>query len=94
MRGSKIDVEDKVLVAVGTNEGDAEVTDWGGKGVGEGLEGGAEGVHDCQMPGRLARGGECSIELEVAPKLGKRILGPKNDRLRPPYGAKAKVGAK
>ena len=43
--GSEVEVEDEVLVAFGADERDAEVADWGGEGVGEGLDGVAEGVH-------------------------------------------------
>ena len=46
--GGEVDVEDEILVAFGADEGDGEVMDWGGKGVGEGLDGVTEGVHGCE----------------------------------------------
>ena len=60
--GGEVDVEDEALVAGGADKGDCEVADRGGDGVGEGLEGGAEGVHCCEMCGRLASGGIEGIE--------------------------------
>ena len=56
--GRKVDVEDEFLIAVRTNEGDAEIADGGGQGVGERLKSGAKGVHCCEMGRKSTKGWE------------------------------------
>lgn len=82
--GSEVDVEDEVFVAVGADEGDTEVADGGGDGVSEGLEGAAEGVHCCEMRGRLASG--MSLGTRIEPQRSEKM-----DRVRQPYGAKTGI---
>lgn len=72
MCGSEINVEDKVLVAFGADEGDAQVADGSGEGVGEGLDGVANGVHDREVSGRLARGGSDELSLNYLSDRGMK----------------------
>ena len=57
LRGSEVDINDYGFVAVGAEERDAEVADWGGKGVSEGLEGGTEDVHYREVRERFTKFG-------------------------------------